>query len=81
MKKLHDHDTAGDEDWNRFHQGLLTEEEENKCPMEEIIVIDHVNTNAVKVNAVKCKEKYWIDPSCDDAGPAEPSDTLQWGVP
>eukprot|EP00975_Prorocentrum_lima_P037989 7991563-Prorocentrum_lima.AAC.1 len=33
MKKLHEHDTAGDEDWNRFHYRLMTEEE-NKCPME-----------------------------------------------
>eukprot|EP00975_Prorocentrum_lima_P040487 8500555-Prorocentrum_lima.AAC.1 len=54
-EKLHEHDTAGDEDWNRFYRGLLTEEE-NKCPMDELIAIDHVKTNAVKVNAVKCKE-------------------------
>eukprot|EP00975_Prorocentrum_lima_P004961 1079237-Prorocentrum_lima.AAC.1 len=62
MKKLHEHDTTGDEEWNRFDHGLLTEEE-NKCPMYEPIVIDYVKTHAVKVNAVKCKEKYWIEPS------------------
>eukprot|EP00975_Prorocentrum_lima_P044148 9257321-Prorocentrum_lima.AAC.1 len=60
------HLRRGDEEWNRFYHGLLTEEE-NKCPMDEPIVIDHVKTDAVK--AVKCKEKYWIEPSGDGAGP------------
>eukprot|EP00975_Prorocentrum_lima_P042332 8895861-Prorocentrum_lima.AAC.1 len=57
MKKLHEHDTTGDVQWNRFYHGLQTEEN-NKCPMNEVIVIDQV-----KVNAVKCKAKYWIEPS------------------
>eukprot|EP00975_Prorocentrum_lima_P030672 6435274-Prorocentrum_lima.AAC.1 len=68
MKKLHEHDTAGDVQRNRFHHGLQTEEE-SKCPMDEVIVIDQVDVNAAKVNTVKCKEKYWIDPSCDGADP------------
>eukprot|EP00975_Prorocentrum_lima_P053452 11210698-Prorocentrum_lima.AAC.1 len=80
MKKLHAHDTAGDEDLNTVHHGLLTDEED-KCPMEEVIIIDHVKTNAVDVHAVKCKEKYWVEPSCDGAGPVELSNTLQWGAP
>eukprot|EP00975_Prorocentrum_lima_P068739 12922307-Prorocentrum_lima.AAC.1 len=75
MKKLHEHGTTGGEDWNRFHHGLLTEEV-NKCPMEEVVIIDHANANAAKVNSVKCKEKCWIEPSSDGAGPVEPSNTL-----
>eukprot|EP00975_Prorocentrum_lima_P032320 6787467-Prorocentrum_lima.AAC.1 len=39
MKKLHEHDTTGDVRWNRFYQGLQTEEN-NKCPMDEVMVID-----------------------------------------
>eukprot|EP00975_Prorocentrum_lima_P044328 9292784-Prorocentrum_lima.AAC.1 len=35
MKKLHEHDTQGDEEWNRFYLGLQIEEE-NQCPMDEI---------------------------------------------
>eukprot|EP00975_Prorocentrum_lima_P047038 9835265-Prorocentrum_lima.AAC.1 len=49
--------------------------------MDEVIVIDQVKVNAAKVNAVKCKEKNWIEPSCGGADPVEPSSTLQWGVP
>eukprot|EP00975_Prorocentrum_lima_P031518 6615768-Prorocentrum_lima.AAC.1 len=49
--------------------------------MDEIIVIDHVKTNAIEVNAVKCKTRYWTEPSCDGAGPVKPSCSLQWGVP
>eukprot|EP00975_Prorocentrum_lima_P050930 10670005-Prorocentrum_lima.AAC.1 len=47
MKKLHEHDTQGDEEWNRFYLGLQTEEE-NKCPLEEVVAIDHVKANAAK---------------------------------
>eukprot|EP00975_Prorocentrum_lima_P071015 12935301-Prorocentrum_lima.AAC.1 len=61
---MHEHATLGDVQWNsRFHYGLQTEEN-NKCPMDEVIVIDHV-----KLNSVKCKEKYWIEPSCGGADP------------
>eukprot|EP00975_Prorocentrum_lima_P014122 3000215-Prorocentrum_lima.AAC.1 len=34
MKKLHEHHTTGDVQWDRFYHGLQTEEE-NKCPMDE----------------------------------------------
>eukprot|EP00975_Prorocentrum_lima_P014161 3007792-Prorocentrum_lima.AAC.1 len=68
MKKLHDHDTAGDVQWNRFYHGLQTEEKD-KCPIYEVIVIDHVKVNIAEVNAVKWKEKYWIEPSCGGADP------------
>eukprot|EP00975_Prorocentrum_lima_P048146 10069572-Prorocentrum_lima.AAC.1 len=40
-----------------------------------------MKVNAAKVNAVKCKEKYWIEPSCGGADPVESSSTLQWGIP
>eukprot|EP00975_Prorocentrum_lima_P012308 2608314-Prorocentrum_lima.AAC.1 len=40
MKKLHEHDTPGDVQWNRFYHALQTEDN-NKCPMDEVIVIDH----------------------------------------
>eukprot|EP00975_Prorocentrum_lima_P023052 4851562-Prorocentrum_lima.AAC.1 len=39
MKKLHEHDTTGDVQWNRFYYELQTEEE-NKCPMYDVTVID-----------------------------------------
>eukprot|EP00975_Prorocentrum_lima_P048240 10089471-Prorocentrum_lima.AAC.1 len=80
MTKLHEHDTQGDEDWERFYLGVQTEEE-IECPLEKPIIIDHARTNVAKINTVKCKEKYWIEPSGDGDGPAELSDTLQWGVP
>eukprot|EP00975_Prorocentrum_lima_P019531 4112363-Prorocentrum_lima.AAC.1 len=60
---MHEHDTGGDVQWNRFYHELQTEEN-TKCPMDEVIVIDHV-----KVNAVTCEEKYWIEPSCGGADP------------
>eukprot|EP00975_Prorocentrum_lima_P023862 5022372-Prorocentrum_lima.AAC.1 len=63
MKKLHDYGTAGDVQWNRLHHGLQTDED-NMCPMDEAMVIDQVKVNPAKVNAVKCKEKYRIEPSC-----------------
>eukprot|EP00975_Prorocentrum_lima_P004854 1057569-Prorocentrum_lima.AAC.1 len=50
-------------------------------PWKKAVVIDHVKANAAKVKAVKCKEKYTTEPSCDGVDPAEPSSTLQWGVP
>eukprot|EP00975_Prorocentrum_lima_P027606 5802206-Prorocentrum_lima.AAC.1 len=34
MKKLYEHDTAGDVQRNRFYHGLRTEEN-NKCPKHE----------------------------------------------
>eukprot|EP00975_Prorocentrum_lima_P026102 5486225-Prorocentrum_lima.AAC.1 len=34
MKKMHEHDTAGDMQWNRFYHGLQTSET-SKCPMDE----------------------------------------------
>eukprot|EP00975_Prorocentrum_lima_P004108 892173-Prorocentrum_lima.AAC.1 len=41
MKKMHEHDTVGDVQWNKFHHGLQTEEN-NKRPMDEVIVVDNV---------------------------------------
>eukprot|EP00975_Prorocentrum_lima_P059227 12418090-Prorocentrum_lima.AAC.1 len=34
MKKLHEHETTGDGEWNRFYHGLQSEEQ-NECPMAE----------------------------------------------
>eukprot|EP00975_Prorocentrum_lima_P007297 1566080-Prorocentrum_lima.AAC.1 len=34
MKRMHEHDTGGDVQWNRFYDGLQTEEN-NKCPLDE----------------------------------------------
>eukprot|EP00975_Prorocentrum_lima_P065535 12904038-Prorocentrum_lima.AAC.1 len=61
--------------WNRFCHGLQTTES-SKCPLDEVIVID-----ADRVNVVKGKQKYLIEPSCLGAGPEDPSGTLQWGGP
>eukprot|EP00975_Prorocentrum_lima_P015017 3185053-Prorocentrum_lima.AAC.1 len=54
---MHEHDTTGDMQWNRFYHGLQTAET-TKCPLDEVMVIDHA-----KVNAVKNQEKYCIEPS------------------
>eukprot|EP00975_Prorocentrum_lima_P034770 7306283-Prorocentrum_lima.AAC.1 len=67
MKKMHKLDTTGDMKWNRFYHGLQTTET-TMCPLDEVIVIDHV-----KVNAVRNKKKYWIEPSRLAADPEQPS--------
>eukprot|EP00975_Prorocentrum_lima_P020866 4390014-Prorocentrum_lima.AAC.1 len=41
MKKMHEPDTTGDVQWNRFHHGLQTTET-SKCTLDEVIVIDIV---------------------------------------
>eukprot|EP00975_Prorocentrum_lima_P031027 6515645-Prorocentrum_lima.AAC.1 len=41
MKEMHEHDTPGDMQWSRLYHGLQTNDN-NQCPMDEVIVIDHV---------------------------------------
>eukprot|EP00975_Prorocentrum_lima_P010925 2322131-Prorocentrum_lima.AAC.1 len=72
MKQLHEHGTPGDMQWNH---GLQTDDHE-KCPLDEVIVVD-----TAVVNTVKCKQKYWIEPSCLAADREPLTGTLQWGVP
>eukprot|EP00975_Prorocentrum_lima_P065847 12905869-Prorocentrum_lima.AAC.1 len=38
MKKLHEHDTTGDMQCNRFYDGLQTTDT-LKCPLVEVIVV------------------------------------------
>eukprot|EP00975_Prorocentrum_lima_P058702 12310870-Prorocentrum_lima.AAC.1 len=80
MEKFHEYDVQGDEEWERFYLGIRTDKEED-CPQEKPIVIDHVKANDIKINTVKCKSKYWIDPSGDGVGPDKPSCASQWVVP
>eukprot|EP00975_Prorocentrum_lima_P043251 9078895-Prorocentrum_lima.AAC.1 len=68
MEKSHEHDTQGDEEWQKFYLGVQTENE-GKCPLDEPLIIDCVKPDDIKINTVKCKTKYWIEPSCDGAGP------------
>eukprot|EP00975_Prorocentrum_lima_P054100 11345623-Prorocentrum_lima.AAC.1 len=67
MQKMHEHDTTGDMQWNRFYHGLQTTET-SKCPLDEAIVID-----TARVSVVKDKQKYCIEPSCLAADPEQPS--------
>eukprot|EP00975_Prorocentrum_lima_P059137 12400032-Prorocentrum_lima.AAC.1 len=62
MTRIHEQDTQGDEDWERFYIGVQTEEE-IECPLGKPIIIDSVKANVAVVNTAKCKKRYWTEPS------------------
>eukprot|EP00975_Prorocentrum_lima_P034793 7310266-Prorocentrum_lima.AAC.1 len=60
---------------------LVCSEEENKCPMEEVVAIDFDKGQCCKGECCEVQGEVLDLPSCDGADPVEPSSTLQWGVP
>eukprot|EP00975_Prorocentrum_lima_P014697 3115739-Prorocentrum_lima.AAC.1 len=59
-----------------MHTTGLHTTDTSKCPLDEVTVI-----GTARVNAVKGKQQYWVEPSCLAAYPEQTSGTLRWGFP